>query len=54
MSEQDRSGNPARAIIEGVDDAWEVSLFKFSFEMILRSREINASETSRNPFNAAA
>jgi hypothetical protein len=47
MSEQDRTGNPARAIIEGVDDAWEVCLFKFSFEMILRSQEINAFDFKR-------
>ncbi len=47
MSEQDRTGNPARAIIEGVDDAWEICLFKFSFEMILRSQEINAFDFKR-------
>ena len=42
-----RTGNPARAVIEGVDDAWEVSILKFSFEMILRSREINAFDFKR-------
>lgn len=42
-----RSGNPSRAIIEGVDDAWEVSVLKFSFEMILRSHEINAFDFKR-------
>ena len=42
-----RSGNPARAIIEGVDDAWEISILKFSFEMILRSHEINAFDFKR-------
>jgi hypothetical protein len=42
-----RTGNPARAIIEGVDDAWEISLLKFSFEMILRSHEINAFDFKR-------
>ncbi len=47
LSEQDRTGNPARAIIEGVDDAWEICLFKFSFEMILRSQEINAFDFKR-------
>ena len=30
-----RTGNPTRAIIEGVDDAWEVSILKFSFDMII-------------------
>lgn len=42
-----RSGNPARAIIEGVDDAWEISILKFSFEMILKSQEINAFDFKR-------
>ncbi|MEP4078878.1 hypothetical protein [Haloferula sp.] len=41
------AGNPARAIIEGVDDAWEVSIFKFSFEMILRSWAINQFDFQR-------
>ena len=40
-------GNPARAIIEGVDDAWEVSIFKFSFEMIVRSWAINRFDFQR-------
>ena len=42
-----RTGNPARAIIEGVDDTWEISILKFSFEMILRSHEINAFDFKR-------
>jgi hypothetical protein len=42
-----RTGNPARAVIEGVDDAWEISILKFSFEMILRSQEINAFDFKR-------
>jgi hypothetical protein len=42
-----RSGNPSRAIIEGVDDAWEISILKFSFEMIMRSQEINAFDFKR-------
>ncbi|MCX6866270.1 MAG: hypothetical protein NTV46_08660 [Verrucomicrobia bacterium] len=45
-----RTGNPARAVIEGVDDAWEISLLKFSFEMILRSHEINAFDFKRRGF----
>ncbi|MFD0895300.1 hypothetical protein KBB96_20815 [Luteolibacter ambystomatis] len=47
MEDIRRTGNPARAIIEGVDDAWEVSLFKFAFEMILRSQDINAFDFKR-------
>ena len=42
-----RTGNPALAIIEGVDNAWEISILKFSFEMILRSHEINAFDCKR-------
>lgn len=42
-----RTGNPSRAIIEGVDDTWEISILKFSFEMILRSHEINAFDLKR-------
>ena len=42
-----RTGNPTRAIIEGVDDAWEVSILKFSFDMIIRSHEINAFDFKR-------
>jgi hypothetical protein len=47
MEDIRRTGNPSRAIIEGVDDAWEISILKFSFEMILRSREINAFDFKR-------
>jgi hypothetical protein len=42
-----RTGHPSRAIIEGVDDAWEISILKFSFEMIMRSHEINAFDFKR-------
>jgi hypothetical protein len=42
-----KSGNPALAIIEGVDDAWEISILKFSFEMIARSQEINTFDFRR-------
>ena len=41
------SGNPSLAVIEGPDDAWEVSLFQFAFEMILRSQEINTFDFKR-------
>ncbi|GAA5482263.1 hypothetical protein [Haloferula sargassicola] len=40
-------GNPAQAIIEGVDDAWEVSLFKFVLEMIEHSMPINGFDFQR-------
>lgn len=47
MDDIRRTGNPALAVIEGVDDAWEVSILKFSFEMILRSHEINTFDFKR-------
>ncbi|MFT4176860.1 MAG: hypothetical protein QM627_09410 [Luteolibacter sp.] len=47
LEEIRKSGNPSLAIIEGVDDAWEISLLKFSFEIILRSQEINAFDFKR-------
>ena len=42
-----RTGNPSLAIIEGVDDTWEISILKFSFEMIMRSSEINTFDFKR-------
>ena len=47
LEEARQQGNPARAVIEGVDDAWEISIFKFTFEMILRSWEINRFDFQR-------
>lgn len=47
MDEIRRTGNPALAVIEGVDDTWEVSLLKFSFEMIMKSHQINAFDLRR-------
>jgi hypothetical protein len=47
LEEIRRTGDPSRAIIEGVDDAWEISLLKFALEMIVRSHEINAFDFKR-------
>ena len=47
MDEMRRDGNPAKAVIEGVDDTWEISILKFSFEMIQRSQDINAFDFKR-------
>ncbi|MDX1679648.1 MAG: hypothetical protein R3242_02855 [Akkermansiaceae bacterium] len=47
MEDLRQSGNPALAIIQGVDDTWEASLLKFSLEMIMRSHEINAFDFKR-------
>jgi len=41
------SGDSFRAVIEGVDDAWEVSLLCFMIEMIQQSHEINIFDFKR-------
>ncbi|MGC6566895.1 MAG: hypothetical protein ACON38_14945 [Akkermansiaceae bacterium] len=47
MAEVRRTGNPSLAIIESVDDAWEVGVMKFTLEMILRSSDINRFDLKR-------
>lgn len=42
-----RTGNPMLAILEGVDDAWEIALVKFSLEMIAQSHSINRFDLQR-------
>ena len=41
------SGDPFRAVVAGVDDAWEVSLLCFMMEMIQKSHEINIFDFRR-------
>lgn len=41
------SGNPMTAIIQAVDDTWEVSLLRFTFEMIEKSHNINIFDFKR-------
>ncbi|MDF1823861.1 MAG: hypothetical protein P1U68_04415 [Verrucomicrobiales bacterium] len=41
------TGNPSRAVIIGIDDTWEISLIKFTMEMIASSLEINAFDFKR-------
>lgn len=45
--DQRASGNPMRAIIQGVDDTWEISLLRFTFEMIEKSHNINIFDFKR-------
>lgn len=47
MEEARQRGNPAQVIIEGVDDTWEVSIFKFTLEMIHQSMPINRFDFQR-------
>ena len=42
-----RMGNPMQVVIEGVDDAWEISLLRFIFEIVGKSSEINAFDFKR-------
>lgn len=47
VHEAESSGDLFRAVIEGVDDAWEVSLLCFMIEMIQQSHEINIFDFKR-------
>ncbi len=46
--EADQSGSPSLAVLETVDDTWEVGLLKFTIQMINRSRDVNISDYKRN------
>ena len=41
------SGDPFRAVVCGVDDAWEISLLYFMLQMIQQSHEINVFDFRR-------
>lgn len=47
VAEVESRGNPLRAVIFGVDDTWEISLLKFTFDMIKRSHQINVFDFKR-------
>ncbi|MFC0019804.1 hypothetical protein AAFN60_16325 [Roseibacillus persicicus] len=40
-------GRPMQAVIEGVDDAWEICLLRFAMEMISKSKRINLFDFKR-------
>ena len=46
-AEADRTNNPALAVLEGVDETWEVALLKFTIQMINRSTDINLHDYKR-------
>lgn len=48
VRDAESSGDMFRAVIEGVDDAWEVSLLSFMIEMIQQSHEINIFDFKRH------
>ena len=41
------TGDPMLAVMEGVDDAWEVCLLKFAMDMIGKSADINVFDFKR-------
>jgi hypothetical protein len=47
LSDIRSSGNPMRAVIQGVDDTWEICLLKFTVEMIEKSQNINLFDFKR-------
>jgi len=47
LAEVRRTGNPSLAIIQSVDDAWEVGIMKFTLDMIMKSSEINRFDFKR-------
>ena len=47
LEEVRRTGNPSLAVIEGVDDSWEVGVMKFTLEMIIKTSEINQFDFKR-------
>ncbi len=47
VSETRQTGNPLTAVIQGVDDTWEICLLKFTIEMIQKSYRINRFDFKR-------
>lgn len=47
LEETKAIGNPLAAVIQGVDDTWEICLLKFTIEMIQKSHRINLFDFKR-------
>ncbi|MEM9081363.1 MAG: hypothetical protein AAGC74_11800 [Verrucomicrobiota bacterium] len=47
VEEAKREGRPMQAVLEGVDDAWEICLLRFAMEMIGKSQGINIFDFKR-------
>lgn len=43
-----QAANPSLAVLEGVDDTWEVGLLKFTIQMINRSAQVNIHDYKRS------
>lgn len=48
MRKEESNGNPLSAIIKGVEDMWDVSLMKFTFELTRTSVYSNVMDMERN------
>lgn len=40
-------GDPSRVLLQGVDEKWEISLLKFTFDLIQKSHDINLFDFHR-------
>ncbi len=47
LGQENVTGNPLSAVIQGVDDTWEISLLRFTVEMIQKSQGINEFDFRR-------
>lgn len=47
IGQVESNGNPLRAVILGIDETWEISLLKFTFDMIQKSLDINIFDFKR-------
>ncbi len=47
LSDVNGGNNPLHAVIQGVDDTWEISLLRFTVEMIQKSHGINVFDFKR-------
>ncbi|MEO1856862.1 MAG: hypothetical protein ABGY95_05795 [Rubritalea sp.] len=47
LDEASREDDPMLALVEGVDDAWEIGLLKFTIDMIEKSQSINQFDFKR-------
>lgn len=47
LEEAFHEDDPMVAVVEGVDDAWEIGLLKFTIEMIEKSQSINQFDFKR-------
>ena len=47
LADAREAGDPMRAVIEGVDDTWEISVLRFTFEMVQKSQGINVFDFKR-------